>query len=428
MTAQLSPLRIGVCPPHRVRANRRVEVRVGSSLPSHLSAVLERVRDGVSEVVRAGTLADFGTPLTISSGAEGDVALRLRVRDDDIVHESDHKLVVEPESAPPRLAGAWVDIYHHDEAEAIPFNQDLATLTRDDWADLVDAMADVDQKVIVVSSVFHHFARRAQHDFDEHSYPGAALYPSELFPQRWPIGSRDPVEAILCAADRAQLSVFLGVGFYAFFDYSPAALRWAESVMRELWNRYGHHPSLYGWYFAHEQCGGLFTPGLGDPLEQQREMTTYVRRLTSLSRELAPEKYTMLATNTFGVPDGVEWYRRLLPALDILCPFGFHRMPTDDLTETEVMALLRDLCRESHTHLWADLESFRWPLENGAELRPRRIGEVLDDLHRLGAFEAVLHFQFPGLMTAPKMRVPLGGDDAIALYESYRDHLDTIGS
>jgi len=347
--------------------------------------------------------------------------------EDGRVHETTHALTVQSRDIPPPLAGAWVDIYHHDEAEAVPFNRDLAALTDADWEQLIESMADVGQKVVVVSSVFHHLAHRTRHDFDETTYPGAELYPSELYPRRWAIAATDPVEAILRAADRRGMSVFLGVGFFAFFDYSAAALRWAKEVMGELWRRYGHHRSLYGWYFAHEQCGGLYTPGMGGAEEQREEMISYVSELTALARQLSPHMYTLLATNTFGVGEAVSTYRRLLPSLDILCPFGYHRMPEGDLTESDVVSLLSSLCAETGTHLWADLETFGWPLVNGAELHPRPFTEVRDDLQRLRRFEAILHFQFPGLMASPQMRIAVGGEPAVALYRAYQQYALEIG-
>jgi hypothetical protein len=88
---------------------------------------------------------------------------------------------------------------------------------------------------------------------DTEGYQGKAYYPSRLFPGRMPIASPDPLEAILSEADRLGMQVLPGVGCYAFFDFSPGALRWCQQVAEELWQRYGHHPSFYGWYVSAEK-------------------------------------------------------------------------------------------------------------------------------------------------------------------------------
>ena len=66
--------------------------------------------------------------------------------------------------------------------------------------------------------------------------------------------------------DRLGMHVLPGVGTYAFFDFTPASLEWHKQVAAELWERYGHHPSFYGWYISDEKDGGLGTD------EERREM------------------------------------------------------------------------------------------------------------------------------------------------------------
>ncbi len=72
----------------------------------------------------------------------------------------------------------------------------------------------------------------------------------------------DPIEAILSQADRNGMHVILGNGrggdlwlLWGGFD-DPVRVRRAvvlgKRMARELWRRYGHHPSFYGWYFTHE--------------------------------------------------------------------------------------------------------------------------------------------------------------------------------
>lgn len=320
-----------------------------------------------------------------------------------------------------RLGGAWVDLYHHDEGEGAPFNAELGRMTDANWRELVRAMHATDQNLLVITMMFHNFTHRTKHDFTPETYPGKAYYPSALHPARMPIASGDPLEAIMDEADRLGMHVMPGVGCYAFFDYTSGSLRWCQKVADELWDRYGHHPSFYGWYISQEQCGGLYTGNLGDPALQRREMVEFFTTFSAHVRRRAPDKPVLLATNPHGLRGAEDTYRRLLPQLDILCPFGFHRMPAGDLTGEEAATLLQSLCDEAGCHLWLDLETFVF--RNGLELHPRPLDGLRSDFQRFPNFEKTLHYQFPGMMSAPEMTRQPGGAPSVRLYTDYQQYL-----
>ena len=68
----------------------------------------------------------------------------------------------------------------------------------------------------------------------------------------------------------------------------------------------------------------------------------------------APGKPVMLATNSFEVPNGMDTYPELLNYLDILCPFGFARMPEGDLTGKQAADMLQKACDDANAHFWFD--------------------------------------------------------------------------
>jgi hypothetical protein len=317
-----------------------------------------------------------------------------------------------------RLGGAWVDIYHHIPDEGKPFNEELAKMTDENWRQLVRAMHQSGQNIMVISMMFQNFTHRGEHHIETEGYHGKAYYPSSLFPGRMPIASRDPLEAILSEADKLGMQVLPGVGIYAFFDYSPGSLKWHEEVARELWTRYGHHPSFYGWYISEEKTGSL-----GDAAERQ-EIVTFFQELTPYLHKLAPDKPDMLAINCFGLRGAEDTYRRLLPNVDILCPFGFDRMPAGDETPDEAANLLQSLCDGAGCHLWMDMESFEF--RNGIELYPRPINDLIGDLLRFPNFEKILHYQFPGMMSSPSMSRQPGGPASVKLYEDYLQYYNEL--
>jgi hypothetical protein len=288
-------------------------------------------------------------------------------------------------------------------------------MTDTDWRDLVRAMHATDQNLLVITMMFQNFTHRGRHKIPTEGYSGKAYYPSRLFPGRMPIASPDPLEAILAEADRLGMHVMPGVGIYAFFDYTPDSLAWHKKVAAELWERYGHHPSFYGWYVSEEKDGSLGSA------EERREIVEFFREFTAFARRLAPDKPVMLAPNCFHTRGAEPAYRQLLPHLDILCPFGFHRMPEGDRRGEETAALAQSLCDEAGCHLWMDLESFVF--RNGVELHPRPISGLVSDFTRFTNFEKTLHYQFPGLMSAPWMSRRPGGEAAVKLYNDYQQFL-----
>ena len=44
---------------------------------------------------------------------------------------------------------------------------------------------------------------------------------------------------------------------------------------------------------------------------------------------MCPDKPIMLAPNCHNIVEGMKYWPQLLENLDIVCPFGFHRMPEE---------------------------------------------------------------------------------------------------
>ncbi len=315
-----------------------------------------------------------------------------------------------------RLGGAWVDIYHHDPREGKPFDGELGQMTDEQWRELVRAMHAVDQDILVITMMFQNFTHRGRHKIETEGYQGKAYYPSKLYPGRMPIASQDPLEAIMDEADKLGMHVLPGIGCYAFFDYTPGALRWCKEVAAELWALYGHHPSFYGWYVSHEKDGGLGSA------EERKEIVAFFREFTPYAHGLAPDKPVMLAPNCYHLRGAEDAYRQLLPNLDILSPFAYHRMPANDLRGEDAAALMQSLSDEAGCHLWMDVESFVFG--PGGGLVPRAIGGLISDFTRFPTFEKTIHYQFPGLMSAPEMTRQPGGPASVKLYLDYKQYLE----
>ncbi len=318
-----------------------------------------------------------------------------------------------------RIGGAWVGITHWSEKEGRHWNAQIKKMTDADWRGLVRGMHGVGMNVIVIQQVFENQV----YDYEDsiitqHGYKGLAYYPSKLYPGRMKITAKDPIGAILTEADKLGMHVFLGVGMYAWFDYSHASLVWHEKVAKELWNLYGYHPSFYGWYISEEGDGSL-----GDSTHRS-QMVRFFKAFTPYVHRMAPGKPVMLATNCWHLLGAQSTYLKMLPNVDILCPFAFARMPKGDETGAQAAALLGRLCKESGTHMWLDMEVFVFDKEGG--LIPRPISGVMSDMHKYTNFEEILCYQYPGLLTAPNAAVKLGGGPAVKLYLDYQKYLNSL--
>ena len=324
------------------------------------------------------------------------------------------------------LGGAWAGIYHWSEIEGKHWNQDIRQLTDDDWRAMVRSMHKLGLDIIVIQEVFRNEEYVGKHSMTADSYPGKAFYPSELYSGRMDITAADPVEAIMSEADSLGMHVFPGIGMFAWFDFTAESLEWHKRVAEEVWKRYGHHDSFYGFYVSEESGGSLDNWERTDAMRQQRknEIVSFFKEFKAFCNKMAPSKPVMLATNSFGVPGGLDTYPALLENLDILCPFGFARMPEGDLTGKEAAETLQRLCDNAGSHLWFDLEVFLF--NEDSSLYPRDIDGIIKDLTFLDNFEKILCYQFPGVFSDPDARIRVGEEKTEKLFNDYKEYLDII--
>lgn len=322
------------------------------------------------------------------------------------------------------IDGAWAGIYHWSETEGKHWNQDIKKMTDEQWREMIRAMHKLKMDIVVIQEVFRNEEYVGKHQTTVESYQGKAFYPSVLYPERVPITAEDPVEAILDEADKNNMHVFVGVGMFAWFDFTTESLEWHKKVAKELWDKYGHHPSFYGFYVSEESGGNLDNwENNGEKrLQRKKEIVDFFREFKAYCNQIAPAKPVMLATNSMQVPIGLDTYPALLQNLDILCPFGFARMPEGDLTGKESADLLQSLCNDAGAHLWFDLETFLF--NEDQSLYPRPLEEIVHDLNLFKNFEKILCYQFPGVFNDPKMSIRIGEERTLHLFKQYKQYLE----
>ncbi len=366
----------------------------------------------------AGSLVQFRIPGTALLGHD---KLTVTARSDDgtILEVIPIEVLDLETPSTNRLDGAFVGFYHWSETEGRLWNAELKTFEEPDWRELVRAQKELDMNIIVLQESFRNEEYVSRHKIPEQGYRGRAYYPSRLFPGRMEIRTADPIEAVLAEADELGMSVFVPVGMYAWFDFTPGSLQWHKDVADELWERYGHHRSFYGWYVSEEVHGHL-----GDKEADKENLLAFFEEFSSHCRQLSPEKPVMLAPNCHWIRGESERYRFLLRNLDIICPFGFHRMPAWDQSGEEAADMLQALCSEAGAHLWLDLEAFLFTPDMA--LSPRPLEQIVTDFRRFPHFEKVVCYQFPGIFNAPWASKKPGGPDTVRLFKEYRQYMREI--
>lgn len=325
------------------------------------------------------------------------------------------------------IGGAWISFYHWSETEGKNWNPVIKKMTDNQWKEMVTSMHKAGMDIVVMQESFRNQEYVGQHAIPEKGYKGKAFYPSALFNERMPIDAKDPIEAVFAEADRLGMYVFAGVGMYAWFDYTAGSLEWHKKVAKELYDKYGHHTSFYGFYVSEEGMGSLdcFEKDSSKHDMRRKEVLNFFKEFTPFCNRMAPDKPVMFAPNGWGVGRSKDAYAELLKNVDIISPFAFARMPEGDLTGTQAISMLQKYCDESQAHLWLDLEAFLFNEKEGY-LYPRPINEIKSDLKLFNNFEKVICYQYPGVFNDPAMSIRVGEPSTVKLYEDYQAYLKTV--
>ena len=414
---------VTLIPPHRASTRSSVEIRIsaGSAAACRVSINLDGQPIRSTQVELSST--EPFTVLTERIGLPGNVWFSFEFLDEagDLVGHVDrpYEIVDSGVRSTRRIDGCWISVVHWSEDEARHFNADLKRLSAEDWADQIGAMNDVGIKSVLVQNVFDSDRYAGRHDMTEESYAGAALYPSRLYAERYPLATADPLEAILAAADERGMTVFMGVGLFAWFDFSPASLEWHKRVTAELQDMYGHHPSLYGWYVSEEMFGSLYDEWPHLPAEAYQDIVRFFRDYWAFVQALTPTKPVALAPNNIRFHEFAREWGEILPHIDVLIPFAFAR-DRENLNIAQIQAI----CDRAGTHLWVDMEMFDFPLDNG--LVPKTIDALVREIAEYDDVEQIFGYQFTGLMNPPDSPFNLGGRRAKELYTDYARHFESL--
>lgn len=308
------------------------------------------------------------------------------------------------------LDGTFFDFHHHNTAEGKYFNPALDSFTESDWRQKVREIAELKMEYIIIMATAL---------FDR------CYFDSEVFP-RANIPCADPIEAVLDEADKLNINVFLGNGFYGDWT-KPSVNITSEEVldrtfraMDELAKKYSHHKSFYGWYFPDEVC---------IILRFSKKFINYVNLCTKRCREITPSKKTLIAPYGTNLTLTNSYYVDALASLDV----DFIAYQDEiGVQKTRVWQSERIFARLKKAHdkagraaLWADIELFKFEgMVYKSALLPADFSRIQRQIENVSPYvDKIIGYQYTGLMNPKNSPSFAGHESSAKFYEEYSEYL-----
>lgn len=308
------------------------------------------------------------------------------------------------------LDGTFFDFHHHNTAEGKYFNPALDSFTESDWRQKVREIAELKMEYIIIMATAL---------FDR------CYFDSEVFP-RANIPCADPIEAVLDEADKLNINVFLGNGFYGDWT-KPSVNITSEEVldrtfraMDELAKKYSHHKSFYGWYFPDEVC---------IILRFSKKFINYVNLCTKRCREITPGKKTLIAPYGTNLTLTNSYYVDALASLDV----DFIAYQDEiGVQKTRAWQSERIFARLKKAHdkagraaLWADIELFKFEgMVYKSALLPADFSRIQRQIENVSPYvDKIIGYQYTGLMNPKNSPSFAGHESSAKFYEEYSEYL-----
>ncbi len=306
------------------------------------------------------------------------------------------------------ITGSWFEFRHHSPAEGKYWNDVCKGFTSEQWRAKVKEAARIGMKYLVLMNT------AIVYDDDAYCY-----FDTDIFPFA-DMACKDPVEALLSAADETEIKVFISCGFYGNWTKpaenmrSDAVKEKAFRAMKQLWEKYGGHTSFYGWYFPDETCIiGHFS----------KNFIKYVNAYSSEAQKIAPGTKTLIAPfgTKLAFTDGK--YVRQLKELNVDFVAYQDEVGVKKSSPRQTANYFRRL-KKAHdkagkSRLWADIELFTF---EGAVYRsaliPAGAQRIKRQIEAVAPYaEEILCYQTIGLVNAPDSDAFCGHPDSVKLYE-----------
>ena len=305
-----------------------------------------------------------------------------------------------------KIDGTFFEFHHHNTAEGKYWNPTIDGFSQENWREKVREIAKTGMDYIVVMAT-------ALYD---RCYFKSSVYPFADIP------CDNPIEAVLDEADKCNIKVFLGNGFYG--DWLKASVNIVDEgvigrsfrAMEELAALYAHHPSFYGWYYPDEvKITETFS----------EDFVKYVNRCSQFCRSLTPNLKTLIAPYGTKFVKADDAYIRQLEQLDVdfiayQDEVGVRKTkPEDTRAYFEALKYAHD--KAGRARLWADVEIFDFEEDvYKSALIPAPYERIQIQLDNVAPFvDKILVYQYLVLMNPADSKAFAGHKDSVALYKAH---------
>jgi len=308
------------------------------------------------------------------------------------------------------ITGTWFEFHHHNIPEGKYWNPVCRRFSDAQWEEKVSEMASIGMKYVVLmaSAMVYPDSRKAYFDTD--------IYP------RADMTAADPMEALFRAADRHGMKVFVGAGFYGFWQDTfnnmtdPAVTKRAFKAMNQLYALYGHHTSFYGWYLPDE---------LGICPYYSEEFIRYTNLYTTHGKSFDSKLQVLIAPYGTNMLKADDTFIKQLERLD--CDIIAYqdeigvRKSLPDQTPAYYEALRRAHDKAGRAALWADMEAFGFEGEvYHSALIPATMERIERQLQSISPYvDEVLMYQYLGMFNKPNTTAFCGHPESTRLYTEY---------
>ena len=309
------------------------------------------------------------------------------------------------------ITGTWFSIYWKDRRHFY-WNDACLKYTDAQWEALVADLHAAGMEYVVLCNTV--------------ALDGLAVFPSKYAPMAG-LAAEDPLETVLCACDRFGMKLFLSndyIGETAFGTLmKPDNVRKRGLLMEELAEKYAHHSSFYGWYWANESWLSPYF---------QEDFIEYINTSSAHARRLTPN--AKILTAPYGTSSAVcdETFIRQLDKLDVDI---IAYQDTVGCYATDIPGSERafSVLRKAHDKvpriaLWADVETFTWegPANDQATpLIPAEFSRLESQLKAVSPYvDRTLVFIFQGLFSNPESIAHTGYGKAADYWNAYKNWLE----
>lgn len=308
------------------------------------------------------------------------------------------------------ITGTWFEFHHHNLPEGVYWNPLCRQFSDRQWETKVEEMASLGLTYIVLMASAMVYRDSCEAYFKTDIYPHAEM------------GATDPIEALLRAADRHNMKVFIGAGFYGFWQDTlrnmtdPDVTKRAFRAMEQLYALYGHHPSFYGWYLPDE---------LGICPYYSNEFIRYTNLYTAHGKSFDPKLQVLIApygTNMLKADDAfISQLERL--NCDVIAyqdEIGVRKSTTDQ-TPVYYEALRKAHDKAGRAALWADMEVFEFEGDvYSSALLPASMERIERQIKSIAPYvDEILMYQYLGMFNKPDTTAFCGHADSTRLYTEY---------